>query len=436
MGRGRVQLKRIENKINRQVTFSKRRSGLLKKAHEISVLCDAEVALIIFSAKGKLCEYSTDSSYQMKSLERNQAPIRSVVHLVVSAFPSYHGERLADGEEEATAGGRGEDSDGRREEAVAVADEGCGCGYNFLEEEARAAVEEEVAAVAEGRAEQRWPEEEAAEGEGSDDVRLLRQERRKGRLRQWQQWVEKPQEAEEIRGEAAAMADKVTAVEGRKGGSGGPTRATVAGSDEEAREEGEGSGSPTRAAAAGEGGGYGVSVRSAQRWLRLRAREAVVEVALAGDKSKQERRGLCAGGVVMRAGSRGGGGLHGVDGEGQRRPVGGGCGHVGCCDRGDGDMVVGAARRGGQPWSAPMQGRPPTARPQPRPAQGQQPPAVRRPQRGRLQGDARKWRSPAANPQGATARDALARGAAAHGQPCRLRRGNGGDGKERARASF
>ncbi|CAD5193987.1 truncated transcription factor CAULIFLOWER A-like [Musa acuminata AAA Group] len=69
MGRGRVQLKRIENKINRQVTFSKRRSGLLKKAHEISVLCDAEVALIVFSTKGKLYEYSTDSSME-KILER------------------------------------------------------------------------------------------------------------------------------------------------------------------------------------------------------------------------------------------------------------------------------------------------------------------------------------------------------------------------------
>uniref|UniRef100_A0A804M447 Uncharacterized protein n=1 Tax=Zea mays TaxID=4577 RepID=A0A804M447_MAIZE len=69
MGRGKVQLKRIENKINRQVTFSKRRSGLLKKAHEISVLCDAEVALIIFSTKGKLYEYSTDSCMD-KILER------------------------------------------------------------------------------------------------------------------------------------------------------------------------------------------------------------------------------------------------------------------------------------------------------------------------------------------------------------------------------
>ncbi|KAJ1388550.1 hypothetical protein SESBI_39045 [Sesbania bispinosa] len=69
MGRGRVQLKRIENKINRQVTFSKRRSGLLKKANEISVLCDAEVALIVFSTKGKLFQYSSDPCME-RILER------------------------------------------------------------------------------------------------------------------------------------------------------------------------------------------------------------------------------------------------------------------------------------------------------------------------------------------------------------------------------
>ncbi|GMI85577.1 FRUITFULL, AGAMOUS-like 8 [Hibiscus trionum] len=69
MGRGRVQLRRIENNNSRQVTFSKRRSGLLKKAHEISVLCDAEVALIVFSNKGKLFEYSSDSSME-RILER------------------------------------------------------------------------------------------------------------------------------------------------------------------------------------------------------------------------------------------------------------------------------------------------------------------------------------------------------------------------------
>ncbi|XP_047312878.1 agamous-like MADS-box protein MADS2 [Impatiens glandulifera] len=63
MGRGRVELKRIENKINRQVTFAKRRNGLLKKAYELSVLCDAEVALIIFSNRGKLYEFSSTSKY-------------------------------------------------------------------------------------------------------------------------------------------------------------------------------------------------------------------------------------------------------------------------------------------------------------------------------------------------------------------------------------
>ncbi|GER30691.1 MADS box transcription factor [Striga asiatica] len=64
MGRGKVELKRIENKISRQVTFSKRRSGLLKKANEISVMCDAEVALIVFSNKGKLFDYSSESSME------------------------------------------------------------------------------------------------------------------------------------------------------------------------------------------------------------------------------------------------------------------------------------------------------------------------------------------------------------------------------------
>ncbi|KAG1368670.1 putative MADS-box protein CMB1 [Cocos nucifera] len=61
MGRGRVELKRIENKINRQVTFAKRRNGLLKKAFELSVLCDAEVALIIFSSRGRLFEFCSSS---------------------------------------------------------------------------------------------------------------------------------------------------------------------------------------------------------------------------------------------------------------------------------------------------------------------------------------------------------------------------------------
>ncbi|KAG6522020.1 hypothetical protein ZIOFF_019154 [Zingiber officinale] len=68
----------LENKINRQVTFSKRRSGLLKKAHEISVLCDAEVAVIIFSSKGKLYEYSTNSRANY-TLTRTVLSVRKLI---------------------------------------------------------------------------------------------------------------------------------------------------------------------------------------------------------------------------------------------------------------------------------------------------------------------------------------------------------------------
>ncbi|KAJ8900172.1 hypothetical protein K2173_024812 [Erythroxylum novogranatense] len=61
MVRGKTQMRRIENATSRQVTFSKRRNGLLKKAFELSVLCDAEIALIIFSPRGKLYQFSNSS---------------------------------------------------------------------------------------------------------------------------------------------------------------------------------------------------------------------------------------------------------------------------------------------------------------------------------------------------------------------------------------
>ncbi|XP_042381742.1 agamous-like MADS-box protein MADS4 [Zingiber officinale] len=71
MVRGMGELRMIENKFDRQVTFAKRRNGLLKKAHELSVLCDAEVAVIIFSSRGKLYEFCSLPS-MMKTLERYQ----------------------------------------------------------------------------------------------------------------------------------------------------------------------------------------------------------------------------------------------------------------------------------------------------------------------------------------------------------------------------
>ncbi|XP_020111604.1 MADS-box transcription factor 26-like isoform X2 [Ananas comosus] len=64
MARGKVQMRRIENPVHRQVTFCKRRGGLLKKANELSVLCDAEIGVIMFSANGKLYELATNGNMQ------------------------------------------------------------------------------------------------------------------------------------------------------------------------------------------------------------------------------------------------------------------------------------------------------------------------------------------------------------------------------------
>lgn len=64
MARGKIQLRRIENPVHRQVTFCKRRAGLLKKAKELSVLCDAEIGVFIFSAHGKLYELATKGNMQ------------------------------------------------------------------------------------------------------------------------------------------------------------------------------------------------------------------------------------------------------------------------------------------------------------------------------------------------------------------------------------
>ncbi|XXG55841.1 hypothetical protein AAC387_Pa03g3412 [Persea americana] len=77
MGRGKIVIRRIDNSTSRQVTFSKRRNGLLKKAKELAILCDAEVGLMIFSCTGKLYDFASTSMKSVierynKSKEDNQ----------------------------------------------------------------------------------------------------------------------------------------------------------------------------------------------------------------------------------------------------------------------------------------------------------------------------------------------------------------------------
>uniref|UniRef100_A0A0E0KR13 MADS-box domain-containing protein n=1 Tax=Oryza punctata TaxID=4537 RepID=A0A0E0KR13_ORYPU len=64
MARGKVQMRRIENPVHRQATFCKRRMGLLKKAKELSVLCDADIGVVVFSPHGKIYELATNGNMQ------------------------------------------------------------------------------------------------------------------------------------------------------------------------------------------------------------------------------------------------------------------------------------------------------------------------------------------------------------------------------------
>ncbi|PIN10460.1 MADS box transcription factor [Handroanthus impetiginosus] len=75
MARGNIQIKRIENQTNRQVTYSKRRNGLFKKAHELTVLCDAKVSIIMISSTQKLHEYISPSTTTKQVFDQYQKAV-------------------------------------------------------------------------------------------------------------------------------------------------------------------------------------------------------------------------------------------------------------------------------------------------------------------------------------------------------------------------
>ncbi|XWS60250.1 hypothetical protein CRYUN_Cryun07bG0020200 [Craigia yunnanensis] len=118
MVRGKVELKRIENPTSRQVTFSKRRNGILKKAFELSILCDAEVSLLIFSSSGKVYQFASHEHLsgedilalgmrELKQLERQLKigveRVRSRKRRSVSDHASFLKTRLKQLQEENTS---------------------------------------------------------------------------------------------------------------------------------------------------------------------------------------------------------------------------------------------------------------------------------------------------------------------------------------------
>lgn len=82
MGRGKIEIKKIENPTNRQVTYSKRRTGIMKKAKELTVLCDAEVSLIMFSSTGKFSEYCSPFTEYAQNINPPQLYLHGLLSLL------------------------------------------------------------------------------------------------------------------------------------------------------------------------------------------------------------------------------------------------------------------------------------------------------------------------------------------------------------------
>jgi len=109
MGRKKIQITRISDERNRQVTFTKRKFGLMKKAYELSVLCDCEIAVIIFNSHNKLFQYaSTDMDKVLLKYTEYDQPHESQTNKDI--VDTIHRKGLGGMGPDSPDGGDGEDN--------------------------------------------------------------------------------------------------------------------------------------------------------------------------------------------------------------------------------------------------------------------------------------------------------------------------------------
>jgi len=67
----RTTIEKITNEREKQVTFCKRKKGIIKKAIELSKLCDTYIYFVIFDQnKQKLIEFKSDSEFDIKVVQQ------------------------------------------------------------------------------------------------------------------------------------------------------------------------------------------------------------------------------------------------------------------------------------------------------------------------------------------------------------------------------
>ncbi len=80
MGKRKIEISKIENKLASQITFYKRKKGLIKKAMELSLLCDVEIFLVVVDFKGHLslttCKSQIDDFIRKNIINMNNRIIK------------------------------------------------------------------------------------------------------------------------------------------------------------------------------------------------------------------------------------------------------------------------------------------------------------------------------------------------------------------------
>ncbi|KOH52219.1 SMP1p MADS-box transcription factor involved in osmotic stress response [Saccharomyces cerevisiae] len=75
MGRRKIEIEPIKDDRNRTVTFIKRKAGLFKKAHELSVLCQVDIAVIILGSNNTFYEYSSVDMSNLLNVHQNNTDL-------------------------------------------------------------------------------------------------------------------------------------------------------------------------------------------------------------------------------------------------------------------------------------------------------------------------------------------------------------------------
>lgn len=76
LGRVKIKMEYIGNKLRRYTTFSKRKTGIMKKAHELSTLTGTQVMLLVASETGHVYAFATNKLRPMIAGEPGKALIQ------------------------------------------------------------------------------------------------------------------------------------------------------------------------------------------------------------------------------------------------------------------------------------------------------------------------------------------------------------------------